>query len=124
MPRKNLRPTSVPTNRLTDVNPDRRIRLRFPLDAELRYQVSWQGKMSGTGHVVNISSKALAFRTEGLLQPGMRLRASVAWPAKLNECKLRLAFEGVVLRARDGLVVATVERPQFRTSREGGGRSP
>ena len=106
-------------------NPDRRTHLRFSLDADLRFQASWRGKsISGKGQVVNISSKALAFRTEGLLQPGMRLRASVAWPAKLNECKLRLAFEGVVLRARDGLVVATVERPQFRTSREGGGRSP
>ena len=119
--KRNLRHTAVPTNKITSANPDRRTRLRFPLDADLRYQVSLQGKISGTGQVVNISSKALAFRTGGPLQPGMRLRVSVAWPAKLNECKLRLAFEGVVLRARDGLVVATVERPQFRTSREGGG---
>ena len=124
MPKRNLGHTSVPTNKITSANPDRRTRLRFPLDMDLRFQVSRYGKsMSGTGQVVNISSKALAFRTGGLLQPGMRLSVSVAWPAKLNECKLRLAFEGVVLRARDGLVVATVERPQFRTSREGSGSS-
>ena len=125
MPKRNLGPTSVPINKVTDANTDRRTRLRFPLDMDLRFQASWRGKsISGQGQVVNISSKALAFRTGGSLHPGMRLSVSVAWPAKLNECKLRLAFEGVVLRARDGLVVATVERPQFRTSREGGGSSP
>ena len=112
----------MPTNKITSDNPDRRTRLRFPLDMDLRFQVSRYGKsMSGTGQVVNISSKALAFRTGGPLHPGMRLSVSVAWPAKLKECKLRLAFEGVVLRTRDGLVVATIERPQFRTSREGHG---
>ena len=101
-------------------NPDRRTRLRFPLDMDLRFQVSRHGKsISGRGQVVNISSKALAFRTEGPLYPGMRLSVSVAWPAKLDECKLRFVFVGVVLRASDGLVVATIERPQFRTSREG-----
>jgi hypothetical protein len=70
---------------------------------------------------VNASSKALAFRTDGPLYPGMRISVSVAWPAKLDECRLRLVFVGVVLRASDGLVVVTIERPQFRTSREGRG---
>ena len=81
------------------------------------FQISRNGKsISGRGQVVNISSKALAFRTEGPICPDMRLRVFVAWPVRLDECKLRLVFEGVVLRARDGLVVATIERPQFRTA--------
>jgi hypothetical protein len=46
----------------------------------------------------------------------MRLRVFVAWPVRLDECKLRLVFDGVALRARDGLVVVTIERPQFRTA--------
>jgi hypothetical protein len=29
---------------------------------------------------------------------------------------LRLAFDGEVLRVRDGLVVVTIERPEFRTA--------
>jgi len=99
--------------------------MRFPLDLHLRFQVSrYRKSISGQGQAVNISSKALAFRTEGLLYPGMRLKVSVAWPAKLDECKLRFVFVGVVLRATDGLVVATIERPQFRTSREGGRNFP
>jgi len=120
MPKRNLGHTSVPTNKVTSANPDRRTRLRFPLDMDLRFEVSRYGKsISGKGQVVNISSRALAFRTEGVLYPRMRLRASVAWPAELDECKLRFVFEGVILRASDGLVVATIERPQFRTRREG-----
>ena len=103
-------------------NPDRRTHLRFSLDADLRFQASWRGKpISGEGPVVNISSKALVFRTGEPLYPGMRLKVSVAWPAKLDKCRLRFVFVGVVLRASDGLVVASIERPQFRTSREGRG---
>ena len=120
MPKRYLGHTSVP--KVADANQDRRTRLRFPLDLDLRFQVSrYRKSISGRGQVVNISSKALAFRTEGLLHPGMRLSVSVAWPARLDECRLRFAFEGVVLRTGDGLVVATIERPQFRTSREGYG---
>ena len=100
-------------------NPDRRTHLRFSLDADLRFQASWRGKsISGRAQVENISSKAMAFRTGEPLYSGMRLRVSVAWPAKLDECKLRFVFVGVVLRACDGLVVVTIERPQFRTSRK------
>jgi hypothetical protein len=50
------------------------------------------------------------------LKPGMRLSISMAWPAKLDECMLRLAFEGVVRRADGGLVVVSIERPEFRTA--------
>ena len=46
----------------------------------------------------------------------MRLKVSLAWPAKLGECRLRLNFEGVVLRTRGNLVVVSIERPDFRTA--------
>ena len=118
MPIRILSHTAGGTTEINSANPDRRTHLRFPVDADLRYRVSGQ-KIRGTGQVENISSNALAFRTEGLLQPGMLLSLSVAWPAKLDECKkLRFVFEGVVLRAGDGLVVTTIERPQFQSSRE------
>jgi hypothetical protein len=46
----------------------------------------------------------------------MRLKVSLAWPAKLGECKLRLNFDGVVLRTRGDLVVLSIEHPDFRTA--------
>ena len=104
---------------IPDITRDRRRRLRFPLDTELRYQVAGCGSAgagSGTGQVENISSRGLAFRTDALLKPGFRLSVSMAWPARLDQCMLRLAFDGVVLAVRGTLVVVSIERPNFRTA--------
>jgi hypothetical protein len=109
----------MPTNESTLANSDRRRRLRFPLDTEVRFQFSGGGHRNptqGTGKVENIGSRGLAFRADVPLEPGLRLSISMAWPAKLDECMLRLAFEGVVLRADGGLVVVSIERPEFRTA--------
>lgn len=94
---------------------DRRRRLRFPLETELRYSRRG-GAATRTGQVVNISSRGLAFRTDGPLEVGWRLSVSMAWPAKLDACMLRLAFEGVVLRVHGNLAVVTIDRPEFRTA--------
>ena len=112
----------MPTPDNTLGNRDRRRRLRFPLDTDLRYRLAGHGPagaVSGTGRVENISSRGLAFRADGQLEPGLRLNVSMAWPAKLDECMLRLAFEGVVLAVRGSLVVVTIERPNFRTAGRG-----
>jgi PilZ domain len=93
--------------------------LRFPLEAELRYQIVRRGPgqlIRGTGQTENISSRGLAFRADRPLQSGMRLRVSMAWPAKLDECKLRLVFEGVVLRVGGNLVIVTIKGAEFRTA--------
>ncbi len=112
----------MPTPDITLTTRDRRRRLRFPLDTDLRYQLAGReptGAVSGTGRVANISSRGLAFRADGPLEPGLRLKVSMAWPARLDECMLRLAFEGVVLAVRGSLVVVTIERPNFRTAGKG-----
>jgi hypothetical protein len=99
---------------------DRRRRLRFPMATDLRYKVlgSHNGdQLSGIGIVRDISSKGLAFRINGPLQPGLRLHVSMAWPATLGDgCLLRLVFDGVVLRVRGDLAVVTIDRPEFRTA--------
>jgi hypothetical protein len=110
----------VPTDEIIQAPKTRRVHLRFPLATELKYQVVRRGggaKIRGRGKAEDISSKALAFRADGHLECGMRLRVSLAWPAKLDDqCKLRLAFEGTVLRTRGNLVVLAIQRPEFRTA--------
>lgn len=112
--------TAVPTDEIIQVPTNRRAHFRFPLATELKYQVVRRGggaKIQDTGKAEDISSKALAFRTDGPIERGMRLRVSLAWPAKLDDqCKLRLAFEGTVLRTRGNLVVLAIQRPEFRTA--------
>ena len=98
---------------------DRRQRFRFQVNTDLRYQVATRGRgnpVRGEGRVVNISSKALAFHTDSPIESGTRLNVSMAWPAKLDDTVLRLAFEGTVLRVRDTLVVVSIERTEFRTA--------
>ena len=111
---------ALPTHEITLAYHERRKRLRFPLNAELRYQIYGRGDgqpIRGTGQAQNISSKGLAFRADRPLEPGLRLSVSMAWPAKLdNQCMLRLVFEGIVLRTLGSLVVLTIERPDFRTT--------
>lgn len=98
---------------------DRRKRFRFQMDAELRYQFTEgvRGQpINGTGQVLDISSKAVAFRADTPIACGSRLNVSMAWPVKLDECSLRLALEGTVLRVRGNLVVVSIERTEFRTA--------
>jgi hypothetical protein len=99
---------------------DRRRRLRFPLKTELTYHVLGRGygnPRRGTGEVVNISSRGLAFHTDDPLEPGSHLRVLMSWPAKLdNKTMLRLVFEGVVLRTRGNLVVTNIAHPELRTA--------
>lgn len=89
------------------------------MEAELRYQILGRDQakqFQRIGQVLDISSKAVAFRTDDPINRDMRLKVSLAWPAKLGECRLRLNFEGVVLRTRGNLVVVSIERPDFRTA--------
>jgi hypothetical protein len=112
----------VARNQGTSKEKERRRRLRFPLNVELRYVAIGKGTaVNGTGRVQDISSSAMAFHSDKTLHLRLRLRISMAWPAKLgNETKLRLVFEGVVLRTVGTLVVVTISRPHFRTAgREG-----
>ena len=110
----------MPTDNSTLAAKERRKRLRFPLETELRYQVCGRGHGDlgrGTGQVRDIGSRGLAFRADGPIEPGWRLSVSMAWPARLdNQCMLRLGFEGVVIRTHGNLVVLTIERPEFRTA--------
>ena len=95
MPVRALMDIGLPTPEITAAVHERRRHLRFPVDAELRYQIVRRGTgklVSGTGQVDNISSRGLAFRADRPLQSGMRLRVSIGWPAKLDECKLRLCL--------------------------------
>jgi hypothetical protein len=108
----------LPTDDSILANKERRKRLRFPLNTELRYQVSGRGHGDsgrGIGQVQDIGSRGLAFRADGPIEPGWRLSVSMAWPVRLdNQFMLRLGFEGVVLRTHGSLVVVTIERPEFR----------
>jgi hypothetical protein len=59
---------------------ERRARLRFPVNIELRYQTRVRGNgqpIRGTGLTRNMSSKALVFRPDRPLAPGTQISVSM-----------------------------------------------
>jgi len=108
----------VPGQSMTPRN--RRVKLRFPLDADVRYQVvrRGQGKTTeGLGRVVDISSKGVAFRSDLPLAEGAHLSLSMRWPVLLGErCALRLLIDGSVVRTEGTLIVTSIDSYEFRTS--------
>ena len=111
----------LPTTEDTAIVQERRERFRYHMDTDLRYEISRRGQgkpMRGTGRVLDLSSKALAFSTSGpAIERGMPLKVSIPWPAALDDtCKLRLTLEGTVLRTRGNVTVVSIDRTEFRTA--------
>jgi len=97
------------------MEPNRRLKQRFQISLPMTF-TSLQG-IEGSGTVLDISSAGLSFRTGVTLKPGIKLRASVSWPALLNsQCALQLVLEGKVVRTEDSLAVMSIQRHEFRTS--------
>ncbi len=96
---------------------ERRLRKRFRLTLPMKFvAIGSPGRMLGSGTVVNIGSRGLAFHAEPLPFRGMDLTASVSWPTLLNhECTLQLTVEGRVIRVERGLAVMRIHRYEFRT---------
>jgi hypothetical protein len=112
----------MPTQKPKMGGEDRRRRSRFPIATELRYEVRVKNgspPLAGVGQVQDISSEAVAFRTNWQLEPNTWLQASMSWPDELeNQPMLRIEFEGPVLRTSNGLVVVAISRYEFRTAYE------
>lgn len=97
---------------------ERRAKVRFEIQRELRYQVRIRGKSvhSGSGRTVDIGSRGVAFQTEEPLNAGMAVELSISWPALLDEvCPMRLRVSGRVVRADGRMAVCSVDKYEFRT---------
>ena len=99
---------------------ERRSKIRFPLNCEISFQIiSFIGvaKLHGVGRLVDISSKAVSFRTETIVPFGVRLQISIPWPVCLeNGCPLKLVVLGSLMQKRGEVVVVSMEEYEFRTS--------
>lgn len=97
---------------------DRRTKLRFSLNRELRYKLLDNETIvaTGNGETIDMSSGGVAFRTDALLTPGNYIELSISWPALLDDsCPMRLVVYGKVVRCSDALAACTVEKWEFRT---------
>lgn len=97
---------------------ERRSKLRFPMNREVRYKVLDNDRIvdSGLGTTANVSSGGIAFESEAELPTGSFVELSISWPALLNQtCPMRLIVFGRVLRGGESTKVCTVEKWEFRT---------
>lgn len=99
---------------------ERRFRDRLPVHLPLRYSVLGEQpvKNVGTGRVINMSSKGIAFTSDHTFESGAMLQLSIKWPALLeNKIRLRLVVEGRVVRSDGRVTAAEIVRYEFRTQK-------
>jgi hypothetical protein len=97
---------------------DRRNKLRFPFNRELRYKLLENDTIiaAGEGETIDMSSGGVAFRTNKTLKAGSLIELSISWPALLyDSCPMRLVVFGRVARLADSVAACTVEKWEFRT---------
>jgi hypothetical protein len=104
--------------RLVTRSIERRAKVRFPLQRELRYKLL-EGEAtiaSGAGATCDMSSGGVAFTTDRPLAMGAFIEISISWPRALDDgCPMRLIVFGKVLRSGVHRSVCTVEKHEFRT---------
>jgi len=109
----------MPRDRNKDAN-DRRERMRFPIQRELRYKLVEDSNVvaTGVGFTLDIGSGGASFFAGGKLKPGAFVELSISWPVLLDDrCAMRLIVFGRVLRTSDGDSACTIDKYEFRTSR-------
>ena len=97
---------------------ERRQKLRFPLEHEIRYKMLYGQRIAetGTGRTANISSGGLWMTTETMLTSGMPVELSMNWPVLLNDkCPMKLMIYGCVVRSNERGAAIAIERYEFRT---------
>ena len=97
---------------------DRRRKMRFPIERDLRYKIAENGVViaSGIGKTLNIGSGGVSFQAEQQLTPGAFVELSVSWPALLgDDTPMRLIVFGRILRCTGLKTACTIDKYEFRT---------
>jgi hypothetical protein len=104
---------------VTEDSGDRRRSSRFALRLAVKYkQMEPAVALDGNcmGETVNISSSGLLFRASEAVDAGQFVKASIDWPARLNDnVRLTLVVEGPVVRKIGDHAAMRIEKYEFRT---------
>jgi hypothetical protein len=97
---------------------ERRGKLRFPMQRDLRYKLLKDGATteSGTGETVDLGSGGVGFSIGREVPAGVFIELSISWPVLLEEsCPMRLIVFGRVVRSDNGKSACTIDKYEFRT---------
>jgi hypothetical protein len=103
---------------IKDLAAERRRKVRFPMNREMRYKLLEGDTIveRGVGTTLDMGSGGIAFITEHELLVGTFIELSVSWPVLLEgSCAMRLIVFGRVVRSAGRLTACTVDKYEFRT---------
>ncbi len=88
----------------------------YPVSMEVRYKVRARMPRVGMGQTSRMSSREIVFTADQTIDEGSKVEISIAWPAMLNQCvPLQLVIEGEVIRQRQSVMTARIQKYHFRT---------
>jgi hypothetical protein len=96
----------------------RRVRRRFPIQQDVRYQCVKGSRITlvGVGKTLEIGSREVRFTTQQPLKRGQKMRLAVDWPAMLhNTCRMKLEIFGWIVESDPAEAAVKIERYEFRT---------
>ena len=92
----------------------------YPIEANLEYKIiRGHAKVMKTyqGRTVYLSSSEIVFKPEYPIPIGLRIKASMDWPVRLdNLIALRLHVHGEITRTDNGLCTVKIQGHEFRVS--------
>ena len=97
---------------------ERRARLRFAVELNLRYKVTWRQQVlhEGSGKTSDFSRNGIFFRADQALPKGFAVELSIDWPMLLDgACPLQLRISGKVLRSSGAGTAVKIMRHWFCT---------
>jgi PilZ domain len=104
--------------RINDLAVERRKKMRFPVNRELRYKVLEDEVTveSGMGTTFDMGSGGVGFHLDHELEPGAFIELSISWPVLLGDsCPMRMIVFGRVLRSTASVSVCSIDKHEFRT---------
>jgi len=97
---------------------DRRAKMRFRLNREMRFKLIENDIVigSGAGVTIDLGSGGVAFLAVNPLKIDTFVEISISWPVKLDDqCPVRLVTYGKVLRCEGPRTVCSIDKYEFRT---------
>ena len=96
--------------------PERRSRIRFPIELGARYTIVGRQEIEVTGRTVNISSHGVLMTSTPELPPGTLIGVVIEWPILLGSVHpLALHIHGTVVRSDHGLIAVRFSIYELRT---------
>lgn len=110
---------SAETDRVEEINGDRRRDRRYRINLDLKWKLIRRRRVldTGVGQTVDLSSGGILFDPGRALPVGLNVELAISWPVLLrNEAPMQLIVSGRIVRATQNTIAVAMVQHEFRTS--------